>query len=598
MKKSLLMFVLALLVAAPLSAFDTNVAQAGAPLSANIAVRGESAVTVYWYANDGKRYVFPNAAAYFTWFPSWDSVRTITDADLISIPLGGNATYRPGAKLVKINTDPRTYAVAKGGVLRHVTSESLASQLYGADWRSDIHDIPDTYFTNYTVGAPIYNESDYNVSNEYHGVSTPSDSLRATTNGTSGTLSIWTDKTSINSGDAITVSAWSSDTFNVSRIEVYDERDNNLVFTCYSVQNCSQSRTFFRRNTSENTFRLYAQLKDWNGTVLRTTYSPTVTFNGTNQMGTLTLTADRTSITGGQTVTLTAQYGSDLPTNSYLVIRAAGYTGMNPSSQSGYGLTTCYTRFCTITVNPYVNTSYQAHIVQNGSITAQSSQVSVYVDGSGSSNDGVNYINGLVLNADRTSINPGNVVRLTADAFKSGTWSYTGNRIDIVDAHRGTIVRTCYDVSTCVADVYPQAQSATNLTAQYQARIYDRNGVFAMSQYSPVIYLTSYNGSNGNSTIGTGTITFAPTDALHPNRNVYLTSTFTGSNIPLYDAQVRIYTEQSSTPIATCNAGYTCSVSYPTGSSPMTTRIYGQLSNRFSVGTYAETPRVNLTTTW
>ncbi|MCR4256501.1 MAG: hypothetical protein NUW08_02240, partial [Candidatus Uhrbacteria bacterium] len=524
------------------SAFNANVAQAGAPLSANTAIRGESAVTVYWYANDGKRYVFPNAATYFTWFPSWDSVRTITDADLISIPLGGNATYRPGAKLVKINTDPRTYAVAKGGVLRHVTSESLASQLYGADWRSDVHDIPDVYFTNYTVGTPIYNASDYNVSNEYNGVSTPSDSLKMSNQGTSngplhlsadrinidvgdavilgvthsqillsnypsghrieiyesranrlvktctlpalncevtvypqlngsdnyvqyyaalrdgnsntllnaysqqirvgtpyqtyntgtrfttmvskntvnageqmeliatlrsgdalpsnyrieiqdprtaqsiktcwnvttcstsinmmitggitniifharlvdgnGTviadewfpgvsitngstandLTISTDKTSINSGDAIMVSAWSSDTFNVSRIEVRDERDNSLVFTCYSVQNCSQSRTFFRRNTSENSFRLYAQLKDWNGTVLRTTYSPTIMFNGVGQTGMLTLTADRTSITSGQSVQLSASYNATLPTNGRLEIQSFTYGAAYPGS--------------------------------------------------------------------------------------------------------------------------------------------------------------------------------------------------------------------------------------------------------------------------
>ncbi|MCR4256541.1 MAG: hypothetical protein NUW08_02445, partial [Candidatus Uhrbacteria bacterium] len=303
------------------------------------------------------------------------------------------------------------------------------------------------------------------------------------------------------------------------------------------------------------------------------------------------------------------------PTNGRLEIQSFTYGAAYPGSptilHNFTTVKTCYTNSCQVTVYPTTDTDYRAVVFNaNGTIVEGwvgqcsggmyceniSNYVeNIYVTGSGS---GDNRINGLVLNANRTNINAGDRVRLTANAFNSGTWSYTGNRIDIVDAHRGTIVKTCYDVSTCVADVYPQAQSATNLSAQYQVRIYDRNGVLAMSQYSPVIYLTSYNGSNGNSTIGTGAITFAPTDALHPNRNVYLTSTFTGSSVPQYDAQVRIYTEQSSTPIAICNGGYTCAVSYPTGSSPMTTRIYGQLSNRFSVGTYAETPRVSLTTTW
>lgn len=791
MKKSLLMFVLAALVAAPFSVLNGATAHAA---TVNTAIRGTSAETVYWYANDGKRYVFPNAAAYFTWFPSFDSVHTVSDAELISIPLGGNVTYRPGAKLVKINTDPRTYAVAKGGVLRHVTSESLASQLYGTNWRFDVHDIPDVYFTNYTVGTPIYAASDYNVSDEYHGVSTPGDSLRTTNGGTqtgdlvlnasrtsinpgesvmltvgtmpvytpgdtieifdardngllctaawpnticnsftvhpqrkstensmqyyvvftdsttlakkrgyspvisfngstSNDLSIWTDKTSINSGDAITVSAWSSQSFSASRIDVRDERDNSLVFTCYDVRNCSQSRTFFRRNTSENTFRLYAQLKDWNGTVLRTAYTPTMTFNGTNQTGTLSLSADRTSITNGQAVVLTGTYSNTVSrldirrvdgdilersctnasTCSVTVypVRPEGrlsvqyyvsafdangnrlaikygpviYFDGHSSSvlltirpdrmwitsgeqvtlttfvggyeyQSGHvvdiydartntlvascGMTPSCVR--TVLVNRNggeTSMRFEAVLRRNdGARVVNAYSSDIYINGStGSSNDGVNYINGLVLNTDRTNINAGERVRLTANAFNSGTWSYVGNRIDIVDAHRGTIVKTCYDSSTCVADVYPQAQSSTNLTAQYQARIYDRNGVLAMTQYSPVIYLTSYAGGT-NSALGTGLITFAPTDALKPNRNVYLTATFSGSNISQYDAQVRIYTEQSSSPIAVCNGSYNCSVSYPTGSTPMTTRIYAQLSNRYSVGTYAETPRVNLTTTW
>lgn len=805
MKKSLLMFVLALLVAAPLSVLNGTTAHAA---TVNTAIRGTSAETVYWYANDGKRYVFPNAATYFTWFPSFNSVITISDAELVSIPLGGNVTYRPGAKLVKINTDPRTYAVAKGGVLRHVTSESLASQLYGSDWRSDVHDIPDVYFTNYVVGTPIYNASDFNVSNEYHGVTTPSDSLRSngggqtgdlvlnasrtsinpgeavqliishTTNygsgyrleiydtrtnslirtcnipttycdvtvypqrngtetsvqyyvalrdvssttiksgyspviyfgGSTGTsfssgsvrldvnrtsvmrgetvtltatasnlntdasnismhlyqeglgnlietcsdklvctfnrvvstnenqssfrfyvsvrndvtgeqlpvfafspaimvsdtstsndLTIWTDKTSINSGDSITVSAWSSQTFNASRIEIYDERDNNLVFTCYSVQNCSQSRTFFRRNTSENSFRLYAQLKDWNGTVLRTAYTPTMAFNGTTQTGSVTLNADRTTVTQGQSVTLSANYSGTLPTGGYLRMTQQTY-GSAPNTVT---LSTCYSNSCSYTYTFSQNSSvtleyhFRAYVMNANHeyVAWNSPDLIVQASPNTSSNNGDNRINGLVLNADRTNINAGERVRLTANAFNSGTWSYTGNRIDIVDAHRGTIVKTCYDSSTCVADVYPQAQSSTNLTAQYQARIYDRNGVLAMTQYSPVIYLTSYAGGT-NSALGTGLITYAPTDALKPNRNVYLTATFSGSNIPQYDAQVRIYTEQSSSPIAVCNGSYNCSVSYPTGSTPMTTRIYAQLSNRYSAGTYAETPRVNLTTTW
>ena len=120
MKKLLLSLILALTALSPLSTLSVNTAKAA---TTNTAIRGTTASTVFWYANDGKRYVFPNAATFYTWFPTFNNVVTISDSELFSIQIGGNVTYRPAAKLVKINTDPKVYAVSRGGVLRHVTSE-------------------------------------------------------------------------------------------------------------------------------------------------------------------------------------------------------------------------------------------------------------------------------------------------------------------------------------------------------------------------------------------------------------------------------------------------------------------------------------------
>ncbi|MDP3793749.1 MAG: hypothetical protein Q8R07_03280, partial [Candidatus Uhrbacteria bacterium] len=87
--------------------------------------------TVYYFAANGKRFVFPNAKTYFTWYPDFSGVKTISDGHLATIPLGGNVTYRPGRKMVKVTTDPKTYVVDQGGFLRHITSEQLALTLYG-----------------------------------------------------------------------------------------------------------------------------------------------------------------------------------------------------------------------------------------------------------------------------------------------------------------------------------------------------------------------------------------------------------------------------------------------------------------------------------
>ncbi|MEK7516720.1 MAG: hypothetical protein AAB562_03940 [Patescibacteria group bacterium] len=116
---------------------------------------------VYYYGVDGKRYVFPNDRTYFTWYENFSSVQTVSAAELAAIQIGGNVTYRPGFKMVKIQTDPKVYAVAKGGTLRWVQTEGVAIALYGASWNQKIDDVPDAFFVNYATGATIASASDY-----------------------------------------------------------------------------------------------------------------------------------------------------------------------------------------------------------------------------------------------------------------------------------------------------------------------------------------------------------------------------------------------------------------------------------------------------
>ncbi|TAL19906.1 hypothetical protein EPN90_02140 [Patescibacteria group bacterium] len=121
---------------------------------------------VYYYGQNGKRFVFPNSKTYFSWYTDFSTVKTITAAELASIPIGGNVTYRPGVKLVKITTDPKVYAVAAHGVLRWVKTEEVAQTLYGLQWSKQVDDIPDTFFINYTVGADIGSISDFSPAME------------------------------------------------------------------------------------------------------------------------------------------------------------------------------------------------------------------------------------------------------------------------------------------------------------------------------------------------------------------------------------------------------------------------------------------------
>lgn len=130
---------------------------------------------VYWYAADGRRFVFPNVTTFHSWFPETGEcpvIRQVSSADLASILIGGNVTIRPGTRLVKIRTDPKVYAITEGGVLHWITSEMLASDVYGGDWRIELVDVPDSFFVNYSIGSSITAASDYDRFDAYVGTPT------------------------------------------------------------------------------------------------------------------------------------------------------------------------------------------------------------------------------------------------------------------------------------------------------------------------------------------------------------------------------------------------------------------------------------------
>jgi hypothetical protein len=118
-------------------------------------VKSVSSTALYYCGANGKRYGFPNERVYFSWYTNFNGVQTLTNEGLAAIPLGGNVTYRPGVKLVKIESVPKVYAVQKGGVLRWIQTSAQAASLYGKTWNKNVDDLSDAYFTNYTIGDPI-----------------------------------------------------------------------------------------------------------------------------------------------------------------------------------------------------------------------------------------------------------------------------------------------------------------------------------------------------------------------------------------------------------------------------------------------------------
>ncbi len=608
MRKTLISLLTFALIASPLMGLG-NTAKAA---TTNTTVRGESALTVYWYAPDGKRYTFPNADTYYTWFPLFDTVTNISDADLQAIPLGNqNVTYRPGAKLVKVQTDPKVYAVSKNAVLRHVTSESLARDLYGADWRLQVKDIPDTFFTDYTVGTPIYSVSDYNVSNEYYGVTYLHDSLKTATSGSTnqtGSLTLSADRAYINSGEAVTLTANYNGTLPANgRIEIKNVASNETVKTCYNTSYCSIT-LYPIKEIGINSVQYITTAKNNAGSAIATQYSPVVYFNGsTSTNGTLTLSADHATVTQGQSVTLNANYWGTLPTGGYLRMVHQNY-GSAPNAVT---LNTCYSNSCSYTYtfsqksSTKLEYNFRAYVMSANHeyVVWSLPDIIVHAYPDSSSNNGLNYVNGLTLQADQTSIASGDRVKLTANAFNAGNWNYIGNRIEIRDLRNGSIVQTCNDQSWCVANVTVNTLGSET-QAQFEAHIYDRNGAFVLNQDGPVIYFT-ITGSTGTSSTGSTTdtlagnvnIEFNPNSNLRTNGTIYISANVLDTNARTADLVTRVYDERSSSPIATCYGAITCTTSYFTGASPVNTRIHAIVTSASNPGSI-ETSRYQLTTTY
>jgi hypothetical protein len=137
------------------SATTNKVDRATAPLAELVKMPGNNAV--YYKAVNGARYIFPNEKTFKTWYADFSSVKTITAEEMYALPIGGNVTYKPNSRLIKITTDPKVYWVAKNGVLRWLTSETLAKQMFGNNWSALVDDLPDAFFAppTYTIGEAL-----------------------------------------------------------------------------------------------------------------------------------------------------------------------------------------------------------------------------------------------------------------------------------------------------------------------------------------------------------------------------------------------------------------------------------------------------------
>ncbi|MFH1611622.1 MAG: Ig-like domain-containing protein [Patescibacteria group bacterium] len=111
--------------------------------------------TVYYVTTELTRRPFMNSQTFFTYADSFAEVKTVTDATLTTLPLGSPMLPNPGVVLVKIQSDPKVYAIDTNNNLRWISSEEVAESGYGINWADYIIDIEPTFFTKFGIGADI-----------------------------------------------------------------------------------------------------------------------------------------------------------------------------------------------------------------------------------------------------------------------------------------------------------------------------------------------------------------------------------------------------------------------------------------------------------
>ncbi|MBU1131846.1 Ig-like domain-containing protein, partial [Patescibacteria group bacterium] len=122
-------------------------------------IKSDASNAVYYFGADGKRHSFVTSTIYYSYYTDFSTVKTISATQLAGIALGSNAKVRPGTWLVKIQTDPKVYAVTPNGILRWVTTEEIAKALYGDTWNKKIIDIDAGFFQDYAKGTSITEKS-------------------------------------------------------------------------------------------------------------------------------------------------------------------------------------------------------------------------------------------------------------------------------------------------------------------------------------------------------------------------------------------------------------------------------------------------------
>jgi len=143
-------------------AADAEDADAGTLLPTGTFMKGESWSTVY-YVEGTTRRPFLDAQTFFTYADNFDAVIDASDDYLANYTIGTPMMPKAGSVLVKVVSVNKVYALEADDTLRWITSESVASSLYGSNWADFVIDVPVTAWGHFNFGEDVDSEDDISL---------------------------------------------------------------------------------------------------------------------------------------------------------------------------------------------------------------------------------------------------------------------------------------------------------------------------------------------------------------------------------------------------------------------------------------------------
>lgn len=563
---------------AALARFTPSVAEAAGCVSGQL-IKGSGAA-VYYCGADARRYVFPNLATYRTWYADFSTVQTVSDATIAAIPIGGNVTYRPGVRLVKITTSPTVYAVDAGGVLRAIGSEDVARQLYGSNWSRTVDDISDAFFVNYRGGADITAAAAFTPATAVSGAaSINADKALAATGSAAtvtraATLTLTPDVTRLTSEQTMTVSVAISDPAGVSGVSLFLK--GNLLKYCGQTGSPTTATCSATVNGGDyadgSVLAIYGQEVNRNGERFVSATRTVTTSGGTAAASSVSLTYSPTTsvLNAGQqkSVTVTAYDPDGL---SSVAVFVNGTMAQNCQQNGVVTNATCTTTLYGTNYPSGSTVSVYGQAVDKNGVPTISAAATFTVE-VGASSSGASVTLGFSPNATSLAIGDTMTVQVSAYAphgFNSLALFANGARVQSCNASSaGTR-------ANCNVTLYG-ANYASGSTVGVYAQAVDTDGIAVVS---PTTNLTILAGTAASSLIS---LSFSPyATAIAPTQSTTVTVTandsYAVSSIAVYvnNALARTCTMTGSSLTASCSVTLN-GANYASGS---TISVYGRAEN-------------------